>query len=177
VKYGFSVRLKGWLWEQCHRYTPYKKTNEKPKGLNLAGNLSLSGFGFRWLAADGTISTPCSECAHTFMCAITKNLYDIWIPVAPSKSMSHASPCELRVRTTCGNYFWRLQSNFRVTAGPDFQTTAVRVLEQHACHLLMGNASKVTHNGLHFLYACSLQTSKASRLQQACRWQEMGALD
>ena len=32
--------------------------------------------------------------------------------------------------------------------------------EQHACHLLMGNASKVTHNRLLFLCACSLQTSK-----------------
>lgn len=74
--------------------------------------------------------------------------------------MSHTSPCKL----TSTYYLWliilQLKSHLQETAGPDLQTTAVRVLEHHACHLLMGNASKVNHNRLHFLCACSLQTSK-----------------
>lgn len=58
------------------------------------------------------------------------------------------------------------ENYFLETAGNDLQITAVRVLEQHACHLLMGNASKVTHNGLHFLPRVFSVVVESSRLRQ-----------
>lgn len=56
-----------------------------------------------------------------------------------------------------------LKSHLQETAGPEPQTTAVDVLEQHACHLLMGNASKVTLMGSTFsLHALCMQTPKSA---------------
>lgn len=67
------------------------------------------------------------------------------------------------------NYPFLFESHLHETAGRDHQTTAVHVLEQHACHLLMRHASKVTRNRLHFLFACSLQTSKLAGYSGSAR--------
>lgn len=52
-------------------------------------------------------------------------------------------------------------SHLEETAGSDLRSTVVHVSEQHACHLLKGNASKVTYNSLSFC-ACAPQTSKTA---------------